>query len=135
MDDVKELLQNIYTISNSWERFLNKRSESFNIFEALYMETEEARLHNPLLAELLNPKGTHGKKNIFLQYFIELLDQKSLTTFNYDDASVECEKWIGFIDSDISEGGRIDVFIDDHKQQIIIENKIYAKDQPNQLFR
>src|SRR6056297_1956376 len=126
MDDVKELLQNIYTISNSWERFLDKRSESFNIFEALYMETEEARLHNPLLAELLNSNGIHGKKSVFLRHFIELLDLKSLTSFDYENATVESEKWIGFIDSDTSEGGRIDVFIVDNKNQIIVENKIYA---------
>lgn len=103
------------------------------------METEEARLHNPLLVELLNPQCIHGKKSTFLQYFIELLDDQGLSSFNCDNVDVVCEKWIGIIDEDTSEGGRIDVFIDvfidDHKQQIIIENKIYAEDQPLQLLR
>lgn len=135
MDNVKELLQNVYSISNSWKRFLDKRSESFNIFEALYMETEEARLHNPFLAELLNPKGSHGKESTFLRHFIDLLDNQELASFDCGNATVECEKWIGSIDTDTSKGGRIDAFIEDYQQQIIIENKIYAEDQHQQLLR
>lgn len=47
--------------------------------------------------------------------------------------SVEVEKYIGQCTD--STGGRIDIFITDESNSIIIENKIYARDQNNQLLR
>ena len=48
----------------------------------------------------------------------------------------EVEKYIGEINGDYTHGGRIDIAITDGVgNQIYIENKIYAKDQKNQLLR
>ena len=56
--------------------------------------------------------------------------------FKSEDATVYCEKYIGPLSDDGKSGGRIDLLIENkNEQQIIIENKIYASDQPNQLLR
>ncbi len=79
----------------------------------------------------MNPKGIHGLDSIFLQLFVEELN---LNDFDYKSATVKVELSIGEV-TDI-EGGRIDIDIcDKNGYHIIIENKIYAKDQENQLIR
>lgn len=110
------------------------RGECFNIFQILRMETDEEHTHSALLAELLNPKGSHGCGNKFLHLFLEQLQLKD----PLDEAStkVEIEKNIGRIDDQYESGGRIDIFLTDkHNNAILIENKIYANDQYKQLYR
>lgn len=38
-----------------------KNGDFFNIFSILKMETDEVKTHSAFLAELLNPKGSHGQ--------------------------------------------------------------------------
>ena len=81
--------------------------------------------HSAILAEFLNPNGTHGLKSKLLECFIETLGIKD---FNSSKASVKTEY--------STKEGRIDILIkDDQNKAIIIENKIYGKDQPEQLKR
>ena len=91
------------------------------------------------LANLLNPKGSHGQGGKFLEAFLKML-RKTLHTMPTDslnldiaNSSVKVEKYIGLQTN--SEGGRIDIFITDGKHSIIIENKIYAGDQHHQMLR
>lgn len=111
-----------------------KRGESFNIFGILKMSQYEAKSHTPFISELLNPKGAHGLKEAFLRAFIDCtqleieLDCKTTT--------VTPEYNIGYKSDDCTTGGRIDIFITDKSNNaIILENKIYADDQKNQLLR
>ncbi len=46
----------------------------FNVFNTIGLWSEEVRLHSSFIAELLNPKGSHGLTHRFLQAFIEELD-------------------------------------------------------------
>lgn len=111
-----------------------KRGENFNIFEILKLRQDETKLHTPFLAELLSPNGSHGLKELFLRAFIE----KFLNNidFDYKSASVKSEFNIGYKSEECTKGGRIDIFISDEQgNAIIIENKIYACDQQNQLLR
>ncbi len=115
-----------------------KRGENFNIFNVLGLSTSEVRLHSAFLAELLNPNGDHGLGDKFLDAFLKIVIKREKTIFEFDtkSAKVFCEFYIGTISENYTEGGRIDIFIqDDNKQTIIIENKIYADDQKNQLLR
>ena len=115
-----------------------KRGELFNIFNVLGMSTNEVKLHSSLLAELLNCNGTHGLGDKFLNLFIQDIIIKHNPPFNFDTKSAEVfvEYNIGFITQDYKEGGRIDILIKDkNNQTIIIENKIYARDQHNQMYR
>lgn len=53
-----------------------------------------------------------------------------------NSTKVKVERYIGKVTNDYTEGGSIDVLLKDSSgKAIIIENKIYAKDQKNQLVR
>jgi len=60
-------------------------------------------------------------------------EQKTIVNAN---SSVFSEKYIGEITKDKKKGGRIDILIENElNPPIIIENKIFAEDQENQLLR
>ena len=97
------------------------------------LESSEVQTHSAFLAEFLNPHGSHGQGDIYLRLFVE---QFQLSSFDTKSAIVEVEKYTGAINADSTKGGRIDILLTDGKgNHIIIENKIYAKDQENQLIR
>lgn len=55
--------------------------------------------------------------------------------FDFENAKFLVEGHTGRIDGEYGEGGFIDIVIKDSKNQVAIENKIYAGDQIGQLFR
>lgn len=85
--------------------------------------------HSAILAELLNSKGTHGLKSKLLECFVETLgDYFTIEKFNFDKSQIHTEY--------STAQGRIDILIEDNQNKaIIIENKIYANDQSEQLKR
>ncbi|MGR6839744.1 PDDEXK-like family protein [Aliivibrio wodanis] len=102
------------------ERF--QQRESFNLFKVLRGSSDEVRLHSRFLAELLNPYGSHGKGSVFLKHFCN--DVLKDTSFDLKAVTVE------------KEWNDIDILIrNQNGQAIIIENKVYAGDQDNQLNR
>lgn len=145
IQSVNHLLQIVKGISSSYEKVAKATGEKFNIFSVLKIETDEVATHSRLISELLNPKGTHGQGNRFLEKFIQLekfanseklLDQFEIKDFNLDGASVKTEFHIGKKTDDCLSGGRIDIVIKNSAGEvIIIENKLYATDQPKQLTR
>lgn len=121
---------------NERELTAQKRGEKFNIFELLGLQTDETRLHSTLLAELLNPKGSHGLGDKPLKLFLTQFCQNRLPGFDTKNVEVEKEHFIANIDKDYNSGGRIDILIRDNSQNaIVIENKIFAADQYKQLYR
>lgn len=106
--------------------------ENFNIFRILGLEAREVRTHSAFLGELLNPAGSHGLRDTFLKLFLELID---FPVFEASRARLVVEQHIGQIDADYTQGGRIDIYLEAAGQYILIENKIYASDQQNQLGR
>lgn len=105
----------------------------FNVFFALQLCSDEVRLHSRLLAVLLNPKAKHGLGDKFLKSFLSAIDLPQ--DYISDCKEPIVERSIGEVTD--TTGGRIDIILEDSKQKhaIIIENKIYANDQPNQLLR
>lgn len=112
-----------------------KRGEWFNVFNVLGVSTDEVRTHSAFIAELLNPQGSHGCGDEFLKAFIKVIP--SLNGFDIETikAKTQVEISIGQIDKDYAEGGRLDIIVHTDTHAIIIENKIYAGDQYNQLLR
>ena len=108
-----------------------KQGVFFNIFKELRMESDEVRLHSRFLASMLNPCGSHGQGDLFLKSFVEMistLNEKNGKTITFTSTTcVEVEKVIN--------GGRIDLYISDLNNEIIIENKIFADDQVKQMQR
>lgn len=130
----------VISIVKKHEEEMDKDGSRFNIFSILNVSSNEVRLHSNFIAELLNRKGTHSFSNSFCKLFIKELIQldnsKVLINFNFDNYIVEVEKSTGLINQDYTSGGRIDIVITDNiKNRIIIENKIFAGDQENQLLR
>lgn len=104
--------------------------ELFNVFNILGLESKEVRLHSALLAELLRPNGMSGVGNAFQKAFLAILGLPD----NYIVVGrVSVELSIGTTTD--SERGRIDIIMEDGNHAIIIENKIYAQDQPAQLLK
>ena len=88
--------------------------------------------HSEVIATLLNPKGEHKHGDVFLKLFLEefLKDDDDNTIVNCEDLSKVFVK----TEYGANEQRRIDIFIKiDEKTCIIIENKIDAHDQKNQL--
>lgn len=128
---VRHLLKDIFFISRKYEQVEQLSGDRFNIFKILKIEANEVRLHSSIVAELLNPKGSHGFGHIFLKLFLECL---SLDGFKPEQSEVVVEKHIGLVTD--TRGGRIDIYLKDSTgNMIFIENKIYAADQINQLER
>ena len=142
MNDIINILNQVRIVSRKIkeqrkEKF--ERGENYNIFNDLGFMSDEVHLHSMFLANLLNPKGSHGQRGKFLEAFLKML-HKSFPAISADSleldtaiASVEVEKFIGRQTD--SEGGRIDIYLTDGKHSIIIENKIYAGDQHHQMLR
>lgn len=128
---MKELLNRIIEITKKHEKIAEISGINYNIFKILNITSEEVRLHSKFISELLNPKGSHGQKSKFLELFIKIFE---IENFDSATAKVIIEKSIG--SKTETEGGRLDIYLEDaNYNSIIIENKIYAKDQENQLLR
>ena len=135
---VESFLAGVKPIVEENERRRNekeKKGDFFNIFSILRAETDEVKTHSAFLAELLNPNGTHGQRDLFLKNFLKkIAPNEDLITEN---AKVNIESSIGPISEDYKSGGRLDILIQLPKSNyiILIENKIDAGDQPYQLLR
>ncbi len=132
---IQSLFQQIDTLFDRYQKINELTGEDFNVFRILKLEASEVRMHSAFLAELLNQKGSHGQKDVFLKLFIKRFCFKG-NHFDTDNSEVIVEKYIGTVNHVDTEGGRIDICIrDKYNNYIIIENKIYASDQTNQLLR
>ena len=129
---IKQLLSQVKTIIESYERLNEANGGNFNIFSVLRIESDEVNTHSRFIAALLNPHGVHGFKNQFLDLFIESLDDKNIK-FATDNCQVSVEAYQGKIDLETKRGGSIDILIkgDGKENVIMIENKIYAGEQPD----
>ena len=135
LNAISNLLSQIEFLNSKYKKVAELTGENFNIFKILKLETSEVRLHTSFIAELLNPNGSHGQKDLFLNLFVKYFEFRN-NNFESDGAFVEIEKHTGFINEDQSEGGRIDIIVTDRKNNhIIIENKIHAGDRIKQLLR
>lgn len=134
--DVENLLYQVSEINKKYEEIANITGDNFNIFKILKIESSEVKFHSALLAELLNPKGSHGQKEEFLKAFIKNLQIENFEEPDITNCQVVVEEHNGKINEDYTIGGRIDIVIKANPNKVIvIENKINAVDQFNQLVR
>lgn len=102
-------------------RAKHHRPAGFNLFSVLRSSSDEVNLHSRFLAFLLNPKASHNCGSELLKNFLSTME---IEGFDVTNATVQ------------TEYHNIDVLIRNPAgQAIIIENKIYADDQPEQLAR
>lgn len=130
--EIGQVLNEVQTILESYKRVAESTGENFNIFSILQMESNEVSTHSRFIAELLNIKGRHNLNDKFLKNFINVFAPDS--SLIAEKSKVIVEYYIGKVEDET--GGRIDILIkDDNENVIMIENKIYASEQPNQLLR
>lgn len=118
----KELQQLLYKVDIiRLRQQLRPASDRFNIFSILRQESDEVNLHSRFLHELLNPKGSHGLGPKFLHLFATVCE--NFPVLNDENVQV------------LREHANIDILIQDNQHAVVIENKIYAGDQHEQLKR
>lgn len=60
-NEVDQLLREVQTITESYNKVAESTGEHFNLFSVLQIENDEARAHSRFITQLLNPKGKHGQ--------------------------------------------------------------------------
>jgi Holliday junction resolvase-like predicted endonuclease len=132
----QNLLDNVGLITKKYDDIAKITGEKFNIFSIMSMESNERYTHSAIIGELLNPKGSHGQGSVFLKlFFNEIIQLKAISNFDFDNVKILIEQYIGSINHDFTQGGFIDIVIKDDNNVVVIENKIHAPDQKNQLLR
>lgn len=140
---IENLLEKTQIIKNKYDDLAEYTGENFNVFNILRLDEKEL-MHSAFIANLLNAKGNHGQKDVFLKLFINEIkglfsesESKEiiLAEFNTSQSFSIEEEHIGRVDYELGVGGRIDIVVKSGRQQILIENKIGAGDQEAQLFR
>lgn len=131
MTEMQELLNQAKLILEKDKVSRNEsrlRGEQFNIFHVCGVNHYEVT-HSAILAEFLNPKASHGQGDTYLKEFLSVVGDVGLpSAFETSEASVTTEY--------PTSCGRLDILISNNKgQAIIIETKIYAGDQWEQLKR
>lgn len=131
----KDLLNAVQAKIYLYEKHKELSGENFNIFSIMSMESDEVFTHSAIIAELLDPKGSHSLGKLPLQLFIKQNFEEDFE-FNFGDVKSLKEVFAGVINEDKTEGGRLDIVVINNVGQIfVIENKIYALEQKNQLLR
>ncbi len=118
------LLKDIERINNHYNEISKLKGENYNIFSVLDVETKENKTHSNFIASLLNPNGEHYLENIFLKLFFKVLSIDFNDELNYKVC----------VEHSFNKG-RIDILIESEESLYIIENKIYAIDQNEQIYR
>ena len=125
MNKYKLFLENINLIDKKYQ-ILKSKDENFNIFSILRNEYDEVNLHSKFIVELIKNK-TYGYK-----FLILFLKKIGINFFEIKDYQV-------FGEYTVKNNGRIDILIKIYskieKKVIVLENKIYAEDQFQQLKR
>lgn len=127
MENIEALLKKVGEIVKRYEEEDRKTGRKFNVYSIAGIERDEVKTHSRMIAELLDPKGSHGQGDLFLKLFLERFLEKSEIE-NTDKVQV-------YVETNYGNNGRVDIEIILNNRYIIIENKIDAGDQPEQLKR
>lgn len=131
----KNLINQVKALNKHYNKINEITGENFNVFRILKLQASEVRMHSAFIAELLDPAGSHGQHDLFLDLFVKLFCFR-VKTIDTRSCEVKVEMHTGYINEEGTEGGRIDIVVTDNmSNRILIENKIYAGDQKNQLLR
>ena len=134
--DIQRFFQEVASIcalEQAQQEERNRKGENFNLFSILSIERYELK-HSALIANLLDPKGSHGCGDAFLRAFFEIALKGTAYPFESSTPlDSRTEHYTGPIAGDT--GGRIDILVKSSHYGLIIENKIYAGDQDKQLIR
>jgi hypothetical protein len=109
---------------------------NFNIFQVLGHAYREVSTHSALLAHLLDPAASHAQQARFLSIFLQIV--QGAASRQGKERRVPSPQnpwdWRCRPEAPLPDGlGRVDILLRGPDLLIIIENKIFAGDQKNQL--
>ena len=134
-DEVKKLLTSVANLTSGIvER--QRQGLGFNVFRLCFVNHYE-NAHSRIIAEFLNPQGSHGQGDKFLRLFLNLpcvAEHLKGKGFPFDDEMHGLDTALILTEEAFPEG-RCDITIHWREWCIVIENKIYAADQTKQLKR
>lgn len=131
MNNIDQLLNEVKWFNKHKELKTSANGEDFNMFRICGVDHYE-NTHSAILAEILNPNGTHNFGAKFLEAFIKTLKRSDLIEDSFDFRMQN----VSVITENTSVFGRLDILIrNSQSQALLLENKIYAGDQQNQLLR
>jgi len=129
-------------LAKAWQPLryeLEKRNRTqardFNIFNILGVAHDEVNTHSAFLADLLNPSGRHAQGYLFIESFLLMCAEK-YENCPLPNGDVTDGNW--FVEKEkITMFGNLDlvIFSRSLRYLLVIENKVYAPEQPRQLKR
>ena len=119
--DYQSLLGFYKTFKDNNENLKKKGIHDYSLINSLLKANDEVRLHSKFIYSMINPEGLHYCGTGFLETFLE---------------SIACKEFINLNKAVVyREKDNIDLLIHDYNHFIIIENKLDACDQPQQITR
>lgn len=121
-NDINIFLNEFKKLKEIQEEQKKRGLNDYNLLTTVLKPHDEVRLHSRVIGSLLNPDGLHYQDGLFLDIFLEVLKLKE---FELDVSNTKL----------YLERENIDLYLTDGTKHIIIENKVYAEDQPSQIKR
>lgn len=134
---INKVIKKTDALKTAQSLYSRQLAPDFNTFN--FINTDELGL-SQILADLLNPKGSHGQQEIFLQLFIEHCLPTVYKADKWQDFINNIEETKVLLEVVTSKSNslrRMDIYLQCHvgddSYGICIENKPYAVDQFEQL--
>jgi hypothetical protein len=133
--DFSRLKTSVTSIKTEAEEQNRLLASSFNIFRLLGVTHKEAIVHSALIANLLNPEGAHAQKHLFLDNFLRMCASR-FDDFPLPTGDITSSRWVVEKEK-VTPFGCMDLVISCPALRflLVIENKIWASEQPDQLKR
>lgn len=108
---------------------------TFNIFRLLGVAHDEVRTHSALLANLLDPHGSHAQGTLFLERFL-ICCNKMFPELPAPSIPITAGRWTVRTEF-MTPQGILDIVLSSSRLShlYVIENKVWAMEQTDQLTR
>ena len=137
---IKEELKSIEEIFFSEEfEHLCEYKNRFDLFKVMRIQNKEL-VHSNLVAELLDPNGSHRMGHLFLNAFVKEIGRKRVARDQYKNNQLTISTLTSILDAKaviFRELHRIDIIVIFPEQKIVlgIENKIWSAEGEEQISR